>query len=343
LKLTEYAHGGGCGCKISPKLLKEILADLQPIADSSLLVGFEQSDDAAVYQINADIALVATTDFFTPIVDDPFAFGQIAATNAFSDVYAMGATPLFALSVVGMPIDQLSTETISSVLQGGRSVCEVLSVPIAGGHSIDSPEPIYGLVVIGKVAPDKIKKNTDAQSEDSIILGKPLGIGVLSAALNKKKLSDAGYKEMISLTTQINTTGARLGEMSDVHAMTDVTGFGLLGHLKEIVLGSNVGAEIKLSSIPFSKTAQLLALDGVVTGASSRNWSSCEEYVQCFDEMNAFELDLLTDPQTSGGLLVTCSASAEEAVLEMFHEDGFGCACRIGCTDSDLNKIKITP
>ncbi len=342
MKLTEYAHGGGCGCKISPKLLKEILADLEPIADSSLLVGFDQSDDAAVYQINDDTALVATTDFFTPIVDDPFAFGQIAATNAFSDVYAMGAIPLFALSVVGMPIDKLSTDTISSILQGGRSICEVLGVPIAGGHSIDSPEPIYGLVVIGKISPDKIKKNTDAQVGDSIILGKPLGIGVLSAALKKNMLSDEGYKEMISLTTQINTTGARLGEMVDVHAMTDVTGFGLLGHLKEIVLGSNVGAEIRLSSIPFINTAKRLVRDGVVTGASSRNWSSCYEHVQCFDEMSAFELDLLTDPQTSGGLLVTCSPSAEEAVIESFREDGFTSACCIGSMGSELNKIKIT-
>ena len=216
MKLTEYAHGGGCGCKISPKLLKEILADLQPIADSNLLVGFDQSDDAAVYQIDDDTALVATTDFFTPIVDDPFAFGQIAATNAFSDIYAMGAKPLFALSVVGMPIDKLPVKTISAVLQGGRAICEELGVPIAGGHSIDSPEPIYGLVVIGKVAPDKIKRNTDAQIGDSIIIGKPLGIGVLSAALKKNVLNDSSYQEMISLTTQINSTGARLG-LSLIH------------------------------------------------------------------------------------------------------------------------------
>ena len=341
MKLTEYAHGGGCGCKISPKLLKEILADLQPIADSNLLVGFDQSDDAAVYQINDDTALVATTDFFTPIVDDPVSFGKIAATNAFSDIYAMGATPLFALSVVGMPIDKLPAKTISAVLQGGRAICETLGVPIAGGHSIDSPEPIYGLVVIGKVAPNKIKKNTDAQVGDSIIIGKPLGIGVLSAALKKNVLSDFDYEEMIALTTQINTTGARLGEMVGVHAMTDVTGFGLLGHLKEIALGSNVGAEIKLSSIPFLDSAQRLARDGVVTGASSRNWSSCFEYVRHFDAINDFELDLLTDPQTSGGLLVTCAASAEEVVLEMFHEDGFTRACRIGSIDGESNKIRI--
>lgn len=343
MKLTEYAHGGGCGCKISPKLLKEILADLQPIADSNLLVGFDQSDDAAVYQIDDDTALVATTDFFTPIVDDPFAFGQIAATNAFSDIYAMGAKPLFALSVVGMPIDKLPVKTISAVLQGGRAICEELGVPIAGGHSIDSPEPIYGLVVIGKVAPDKIKRNTDAQIGDSIIIGKPLGIGVLSAALKKNVLNDSSYQEMISLTTQINSTGARLGEVAGVNAMTDVTGFGLLGHLKEIVLGSNVGAEIKLSEVPFLDSAQRLARDGVVTGASSRNWSSCSEYVQYFDSMDGFELDLLTDPQTSGGLLVTCSTSIEEAVLEMFREDGFTRACRIGSIGGTLNKIRIIP
>jgi len=289
LKLTEYAHGGGCGCKISPKLLKEILADLQPIADSNLLVGFDQSDDAAVYQIDDDTALVATTDFFTPIVDDPFAFGQIAATNAFSDIYAMGAKPLFALSVVGMPIDKLPVKTISAVLQRGQAIGEELGVPTAGGHSIHSPEPIYALVVIGKVAPDKIKRNTDAQIGDSIIIGKPLGIGVLSAALKKNVLNDSSYQEMISLTTQINSTGARLGEVAGVNAMTDVTGFGLLGHLKEIVLGSNVGAEIKLSEVPFVDSAQRLARDGVVTGASSRNWSSCSEYVQYFDSMDRSE------------------------------------------------------
>lgn len=343
MKLTEYAHGGGCGCKIAPDLLKEILSGLKPIADMNLLVGFDHSDDAAVYKINDETAIVATTDFFTPVVDDPFTFGRIAATNALSDVYAMGATPLFALSIVGMPIDKLSPETISSVLQGGRSVCETLGVPIAGGHSIDTPEPIYGLAVIGKVNPAQVKRNTGAKVGDSIILGKPLGVGVLSAALKKNLLSDEAYREMVSLTTQINTTGALFADLPLVHAVTDVTGFGLLGHLKEIIVGSGVGAEISLSSIPFLESARNFSREGIITGASSRNWSSYGDYVNHFDGMDASELNLLTDPQTSGGLLVTCAASIEDQVLKMFCKDGFSSAARIGHIISDPVCIEVVP
>ncbi|MDA0236880.1 MAG: selenide, water dikinase SelD [Proteobacteria bacterium] len=330
MKLTEYVHGGGCGCKIAPDLLKEILSGLKPIADMNLLVGFDQSDDAAIYKINDETAIVATTDFFTPVVDDPFTFGQIAATNAFSDVYAMGARPLFALSILGMPIDKLSAETISLVLQGGHSVCETLGVPIAGGHSIDTLEPIYGLAVIGKINPAKVKRNTGAKVGDSIILGKPLGIGVYSAAFKRNLLTEDAYREMISLTTQINITGALFGEMALVHAVTDVTGFGLLGHLKEIIVGSAVGAEISLSAIPFLEVARKLSREGIVTGASARNWSSYSGYVRYFDGLDACDLNLLTDPQTSGGLLVTCAAAIEDEVLKMFHKDGFLSAARIG-------------
>ena len=343
MKLTEYAHGGGCGCKIAPDLLKKILADLQPISDINLLVGFDQSDDAAVYKINDETAIVATTDFFTPVVDDPFTFGQIAATNAFSDIYAMGATPLFALSIVGMPIDKLSPEIISSILQGGRSVCETVGVPIAGGHSIDSPEPIYGLVVIGKVDPAKVKRNSGAKEGDSIILGKPLGIGILSAALKKNLLTEDVYREMIFLTTQMNKTGASLAEMPLVHAVTDVTGFGLLGHLKEIIVGSAVGAEISFASIPLLEAAQHFSREGVVTGASARNWSSYSDYVRYFDGMDSCDLNLLTDPQTSGGLLVTCAASIEEEVLTMFRKDGFSSAARIGRVIADPLCIEVLP
>ena len=341
MKLTEYAHGGGCGCKISPSVLNSILKDLRPIVDENLLVGFDQADDAAVYQIDEDTAIVATTDFFTPIVDDPFVFGKIAATNALSDVYAMGATPLFALSVLGMPIDKLSTETISSVLKGGRAVCADVGIPIAGGHSIDTPEPIYGLVVIGKIDPRKIKRNTGARPGDSVILSKPIGVGVLSAALKKGLLTDAGYEEMITLTTQLNSAGASLGKMPDVHAMTDVTGFGLLGHLKELVVGSNVSAEISLSAIPISPTAVEFCREGVVTGASARNWASCIGHVNHFDDIDAFSLDLLTDPQTSGGLLITCSPSIEMEVLGTLKDDGFAEAKRIGHITSDGNQIKV--
>src|SRR5690348_7649329 len=228
IRLTEFSHGGGCGCKIAPAVLSEILSQSEIRGlPKDLLVGTETSDDAAVYRLNDSQALVATTDFFTPIVDDPYDFGRIAATNAISDVYAMGGRPIFALAIVGMPLEKLPVATIRTILKGGESVCAQAGIPIAGGHSIDTLEPIYGLVALGLVHPDKVKRNSSAKPGDVLILGKPLGIGILSAALKKGKLSEAGYRQMIEWTTRLNTPGEKLADMPGVHALTDVTGFGL--------------------------------------------------------------------------------------------------------------------
>src|SRR6476620_2751677 len=242
-RLTSLSHGGGCGCKIAPGLLEQIIAKSGAgIVPKQLLVGTETSDDAAVYQINESQAIVATTDFFMPIVDDPFDFGAIAATNAISDVYAMGGRPLFALALVGMPVNQIPLEVIRKILEGGGSVCTRAGIPIAGGHTIDSVEPIYGLVAIGLVDPANLKRKAGAKPGDKLVLGKPIGVGIISAALKQGRLDDAGYKAMIATTTKLNTPGTRLGKLDGVHALTDVTGFGLLGHLLEIAKGSNLGA-----------------------------------------------------------------------------------------------------
>ena len=251
VKLTRLSHGGGCGCKIAPALLREILGEArQKLPFPDLMVGTETSDDAAVYRLNGEQAIIATTDFFMPIVDDPFDFGRIAATNALSDIYAMGGTPIMALAIVGMPIDKLSPDIIRRILQGGEAVCRDAGIPIAGGHSIDSQEPIYGLVALGIVHPDHVKKNNAARAGDVLILGKGLGIGVLAAAMKKEMLSDAGYAQMIATTTQLNRVGSELAAMPDVHALTDVTGFGLLGHLLEICRGSSLGATVHFDQVP---------------------------------------------------------------------------------------------
>src|SRR6266850_2908925 len=274
IRLTEFSHGGGCGCKIAPAVLSEILA-ASPVRGlpQELLVGTETADDAAVYKLNENQALVATTDFFTPIVDDPYDFGRIAATNAISDIYAMGAKPIFALALVGMPLDKLPLEVIGRILAGGESVCAAAGIPIAGGHSIDVLEPIYGLVALGLVHPDKVKRNSSAKAGDVLILGKPLGIGILSAALKKGKLSAGGYARMLEWTTKLNTPGQALAEMEAVHALTDVTGFGLAGHLLEVCRGSHLSAQVGFEDIPIIEDAVSFAKQGIATGASDRNWS----------------------------------------------------------------------
>jgi len=331
IRLTEFSHGGGCGCKIAPAVLTELLA-ATPIRGlpRELLVGTETSDDAAVYRLNDTQAIVATTDFFTPIVDDPYDFGRIAATNAISDVYAMGATPIFALALVGMPLDKLPLEVVGKILAGGESVCAEAGIPVAGGHSIDVLEPIYGLVALGIVHPGKIKKNSTAQPGDVLILGKPLGVGVLSAALKKGKLSDAGYAAMLESTTRLNTPGTALAEMAGVHALTDVTGFGLAGHLLEICRGSGLAAEISFSDLPFLEEALHWAKQGVATGASDRNWKGYGRDVALPAGAPDWQRKLVTDPQTSGGLLVACAPEAAEAVLAEFSKRGFMQARVIG-------------
>jgi selenide,water dikinase len=331
LRLTSFSHGGGCGCKIAPGVLSDILKASAPgFLPPQLMVGIETADDAAVWKLNDHQALIATTDFFMPIVDDPFDFGRIAATNAISDVYAMGGTPIMALAIVAMPIAQLPVEVIGRVLAGGNAVCAEAGIPIAGGHTIDSVEPIYGLVVMGLVHPDRVRRNADAREGDVLILGKPLGVGVLSAALKKGRLDDAGYGRLIATTTRLNKPGARLAELAGVHALTDVTGFGLAGHALEMARGAGLCAQIQWSAVPLIAGVQALAGDGFVTGASGRNWAGYGAEVTLSAALPAVARDLLSDPQTSGGLLVSCSPDAVDAVLACFREGGFDDAAVVG-------------
>jgi selenide,water dikinase len=323
-RLTELSHGGGCGCKIAPAVLEKILAGVAPgIIPPQLLVGTETSDDAAVYQINPQQAIVATTDFFMPIVDDPQDFGRIAATNAISDIYAMGGTPLFALALVGMPVNVLPLTTIGGILEGGAAVCRQAGIPIAGGHTIDSVEPIYGLVVIGIVNPAHLKRNSAARPGDKLILGKQVGVGIYSAALKKDKLHDSDYEAMIATTTQLNTPGPVLACLDGVHAITDVTGFGVLGHLAEICKGSGVAAHLRFADVPLLTRAAELVGEGFMTGASSRNWASYGHLVRLDPGLGEAAQTLLTDPQTSGGLLVSCAAESVTDVLSIFLQQGF--------------------
>ena len=329
-RLTSLSHGGGCGCKIAPGVLSEILKNThdQPVP-AALLVGIETADDAAVYQLTDDIALIATTDFFMPIVDDPFEFGRIAATNAISDVYAMGGTPIMALALVGMPISVLPLDVIGKILEGGAAVCKAAGIPIAGGHTIDSVEPIYGLVAMGIVHPKKVKRNADARAGDRLVLGKPIGVGILSAALKKELLSAAGYAQMIATTTQLNTPGPELAALPGVHAMTDITGFGLAGHVLEIARGAKLDIVIDWARVPLLPSVRELAAAGHVTGASGRNWDGYGAEVELIG-INSVDQALLSDPQTSGGLLVTCDPASVDEVLAVFNRHGFEQAAEVG-------------
>ncbi len=347
-RLTSLSHGGGCGCKIAPGVLSEILKTTTSMPlPPQLLVGIETADDAAVYQLNDEQALIATTDFFMPIVDDAYDFGRIAATNAISDVYAMGGTPIMALALVGMPINVLSTETIGRILAGGAAVCRAAGIPIAGGHTIDSVEPIYGLVALGLVHPKRVKRNADARVGDCLVLGKPLGVGVLSAALKKEKLEAAGYARMIAVTTHLNTAGPDLAALEGVHALTDVTGFGLAGHALEIARGAHVTVDVTWSSVPLIEGVRALAEQGMVTGASERNWSAYGAQVALGAGVSDIDRALLSDPQTSGGLLVSCAPEAVGAVLAIFKKHGFAEAAQIGGISAPLGdagapKLRVT-
>lgn len=341
-RLTDLAHGGGCGCKLSPAVLREILAGVpQAGLFSNLMVGTETSDDAAVWRLNDQQALVATTDFFMPVVDDPFDFGRIAATNAISDVYAMGASPIFALAIVGMPIGKLSTEQISAILAGGAAVCAEAGIPVAGGHSIDSVEPIYGLVALGLVHPDQVLTNRTARPGDVLLLTKGLGVGVLSAAFKQGRLETAGYEALIASTTQLNRIGAELARFEGVHGVTDVTGFGLLGHTLEMCRGAGVAAEVSAEAPVLLAEVEALSRDGVRTGASGRNWASYGEAVSLAEGFPEWRRDILCDPQTSGGLLIALDPAAVPAVMARLVELGADAAAVVGKVVEGQPSVKV--
>jgi selenide, water dikinase len=342
LRLTDLAHGGGCGCKLAPSVLQQLLAD-QPQAASyaQLLVGTETGDDAAVWQIDEQHCIIATTDFFMPMVDDPRDFGRIAAANALSDVYAMGGKPIMALAILGMPLGKLPVETVREILQGGASICAEAGIPVAGGHSIDAPEPIYGLAVIGQCSPDAVRRNSGARPGDALILTKGIGIGIYSAAFKKQALPDDAYAEMMASTTLLNRIGSRLAHDADVHGMTDVTGFGLLGHGLEMARGSGVALDIDSRRIPFLAQAEALAEAGYVTGASGRNWAGYGDGIVLPPGLADWRRALLTDPQTSGGLLVACAAERSDAICATIVAEGYPSARIIGSVGAGAPTVRI--
>ena len=341
-RLTSLSHGGGCGCKIAPGVLSEILRGTARMpVPPELLVGIETADDAAVWKLNDEQALIATTDFFMPIVDDPFDFGRIAATNAISDVYAMGGRPIMALAIVGMPINVLGTDVIGRILAGGEGVCRGAGIPIAGGHTIDSVEPIYGLVALGLVHPSRVQRNAGAKPGDRLVLGKPLGVGILSAALKKERLDAAGYEQMIATTTKLNTPGPVLAALPGVHAITDVTGFGLAGHALEMARGAACRVTLDWPRVPLLPGVRELASQGLVTGASSRNWAAYGDEVTLDAALDLTDRALLTDPQTSGGLLVACAPEAVDEVLAIFRREGFGEAAEIGVVSAGAPGLTV--
>ncbi len=331
VRLSTLAHGGGCGCKLDPAVLRRLLAE-QPAAGAyaSLLVGNETADDCAVWALDDGTCIVATTDFFTPMVDDPRDFGRIAAANALSDIYAMGARPLFALALLGMPLGKIAPETVAKILAGGAETCAEAGIPVAGGHSIDAPEPIYGLAVIGTCKREEVRRNADARAGDALILTKPLGVGIYSAAIKREALPEGGYADFVATTTRLNRIGTQLGREACVHAMTDVTGFGVLGHGLELARGAGVTLVVEADRLPFLPDAERLARDGFVTGASHRNWAAFGEGVAVPENLPEWRRHLLTDPQTSGGLLIACADDAAEGLVERIRAEGFGEACLIG-------------
>ncbi|CAN5650177.1 selenide, water dikinase SelD [soil metagenome] len=342
VRLTSLAHGGGCGCKLAPSVLQQLLAD-QPAAAvyKQLLVGTETSDDAAVWQVDDNTCVIATTDFFMPMVDDPYDFGRIAATNAISDVYAMGGKPIMALAILGMPVDKIPVEMVREILKGGAAVCGTAGIPVAGGHSIDCPEPVYGLAVIGTCHPSQVRRNSDARPGDVLILTKPVGVGIYSAAIKKSVLSPAAYQEMIEATTTLNKIGAELAKDKDVHAITDVTGFGVLGHGLEMARGSKLTVEVRADAVPLLTEAAALAQQGHVTGASHRNWASYGHDVVLPSDLPEWRRHLLSDPQTSGGLLVSVAPDRAESILQAIRAAGYAGARIIGTATAGKPMLKV--
>ena len=331
IRLTELAHGGGCGCKLAPAVLQSLLAD-QPAAGpfAQLLVGAETADDAAVWQVDENLAVMATTDFFMPMVDDPTDFGRIAATNAISDIYAMGGKPIMALAILGMPLGKLEPAVVRKILAGGAAICAEAGIPVAGGHSIDAPEPIYGLAVIGLGRPGQVRRNTGARPGDALILTKGIGVGLYSAAIKKGALPEGAYDEMIASTTLLNRIGGELAGDADVHGITDVTGFGLLGHALEMARGSGLRITLDADAVPLLRHAEALARQGFVTGASHRNWDSYGRDITLPQGTPDWQRLLLTDPQTSGGLLIACAPAAADRLLRQVRAAGYPLASRIG-------------
>ncbi|MEP9352506.1 selenide, water dikinase SelD [Xanthobacter sp. KR7-65] len=343
IRLTSLAHGGGCGCKLAPGVLQELLAGQAPGGPfERLLVGTETGDDAAAYDLDGETAIIATTDFFMPMVDDPDHFGRIAATNAISDVYAMGGEPLMALAILGMPLGKIDTSTVRAILAGGQAICAEAGIPVAGGHSIDCPEPVYGLAVIGRAPKARLRRNSTARPGDALILTKALGVGVYSAAFKKDALSAVAYDEMIASVTKLNRVGAELGRDADVHAMTDVTGFGILGHALEMARGSGATLRISRASLPLLDSAEALVQQGFVTGASHRNWASYGAEVDLPGGTSEWMRHLLTDPQTSGGLLVACAPAAADRLLAQIKAAGYPAATLIGTVDAGPGRVAIT-
>ena len=341
-RLTDLAHGGGCGCKLAPSVLQKLLKDFPETEPfEKLLVGTETGDDAAVWQIDDDTGVIATTDFFMPIVDDPRDFGRIAATNAISDIYAMGGRPIMALAILGMPLGTLPVDTVREILHGGASICAEAGIPVAGGHSIDTPEPIYGLAVIGLCNPETLRRNAGARPGDALILTKALGVGVYSAAFKSEKLSQDGYDEMIATTTLLNKVGIDLAKHPGVHAITDVTGFGILGHGLEMARGSGVTIKIRLPDLPFLTQAEALAGAGNITGASGRNWASYGDSIDLPDSIPDWQRGLLADPQTSGGLLIACAPKDVDSVLQSIHDASYPAARIIGDAEEGEPRVQI--
>ncbi|MCT6871606.1 MAG: selenide, water dikinase SelD, partial [Bartonella sp.] len=338
----SLAHGGGCGCKLAPSVLQKMLKnqpDFGPF--EHLLVGTETSDDAAVYELDNDTCVIATTDFFMPMVDDPNTFGRIAATNAISDIYAMGGKPIMALAILGMPIDKIDPAVVGEILKGGREKAAEAGIAVAGGHSIDNPEPVYGLAVIGICKKQQIRLNAKARNGDKLILLKGLGIGVYSHAFKKDKLSPDAYQEMVSSMTLLNKIGTNLGNNDNVHAMTDVTGFGILGHGLEMAQGSNVEIAIHYSKLPFLNNAEALAKEGYFTGASHRNWDSYGENIVLPNNFPDYKRYLLTDPQTSGGLLLSVAPEDAEDIVYYAKENGYPLSTIIGKVREGKPKVIV--
>lgn len=327
IKLTQYSHGAGCGCKIAPAVLDKILHSQLPKGTfPQLLVGNESKDDAAVFDLGNGTCLVSTTDFFMPIVDDPFTFGSIASVNAISDVYAMGGKPILALAILGWPVEKLSAELAQQVLDGSRTICAQAGIPLAGGHSIDSPEPIFGLAVTGLVENKNLKKNNTARLGDALYLTKPLGVGIITTAQKRGLAITEDMHEAIAAMTQLNTVGYELGKLEYVSAMTDITGFGLLGHLLEMCEGSNLSAEIEYASVPLLKNLSYYTSKMIYPDNTMRNWQSYESKVE---GIGMESLLTLCDPQTSGGLLVSAAAS-QQAELEKICESAGVKLYRVG-------------